>query len=74
MLAHYTYRYEGLDICFGFNEDSLTIYDADQPGYIARVTYNGSAYTHQVNVHNSSKRHQVDVVILIFWRLSLYQH
>lgn len=49
-------RYYGRDICYGYNEDSLTIYDvtnktgvgADaQAKIISRLTYTGASYTHQ---------------------------
>ena len=43
-------KYTGREICFGYNEDSLTIYDVtvkSAPVIISRTGYNGSAYTHQ---------------------------
>jgi choice-of-anchor B domain-containing protein len=43
-------RYTGREICFGFNEDTLTIYDVtdkSSPDIIFRLGYSGSVYTHQ---------------------------
>jgi choice-of-anchor B domain-containing protein len=43
-------RYTGKQICFGFNEDTLTIYDVtdkSNPVVVFRLGYQGSAYTHQ---------------------------
>ncbi|TFL03406.1 hypothetical protein BDV98DRAFT_591280 [Pterulicium gracile] len=43
-------RYYGTDICFGYNEDTLTIYDVTDKNttvIIARVSYEGASYTHQ---------------------------
>jgi len=43
-------RYTGREICFGFNENTLTIYDVTEkssPQVIFRLGYSGSAYTHQ---------------------------
>lgn len=43
-------RFTGKEILFGFNEDSLTIYDVtnkDQPIILSRTPYVGYAYTHQ---------------------------
>lgn len=46
-------RYTGRDICYGYNEDSVTIYDVtDKSGLnassiISRTAYEGVAYTHQ---------------------------
>jgi choice-of-anchor B domain-containing protein len=43
-------RYHGREICFAYNEDTLTIVDVtskDAPKVIARVGYNNSFYTHQ---------------------------
>ena len=48
-----TFRYTGNDICFGYNEDDLTIYDADLVQFISRVTYDGVEYSHQVSVVSS---------------------
>lgn len=44
-------RYDGRDICYGYNEDTLTIYDVtDKTGstkIISRTSYEGASYTHQ---------------------------
>ncbi|KAI1359730.1 hypothetical protein F5Y08DRAFT_69644 [Xylaria arbuscula] len=43
-------RYEGTDICYGYNEDTLTIYnvtDKAKATIISRTSYEGAAYTHQ---------------------------
>lgn len=43
-------RYTGHDICYGFNEDTLTIYDVTNitaATIVSRNTYVGSQYTHQ---------------------------
>lgn len=42
--------FKGHEICFNFNEDSVTIYDVTanplQPEQLAKVTYEGASYTH----------------------------
>jgi choice-of-anchor B domain-containing protein len=43
-------RYTGREICFGFNENTMTIYDVTDkanPEILSREGYSGSAYTHQ---------------------------
>ena len=43
-------RYDGREICYGYNEDTLTIYDTEEKDVtkiISRVTYEGASYTHQ---------------------------
>lgn len=43
-------RFAGREICFSSNEDTLTIDDVtdkDNPEQLARVPYDGAAYTHQ---------------------------
>lgn len=45
-------RYEGRDICYGYNEDTLTIYDAtnkigNTTTIISRTSYAGAKYIHQ---------------------------
>ncbi|KAF4446793.1 hypothetical protein FALBO_17032 [Fusarium albosuccineum] len=44
-------RYQGKDICYGYNEDTLTIYDvtdkANVTNIISRISYEGASYTHQ---------------------------
>ncbi|PVH76875.1 hypothetical protein DL98DRAFT_574162 [Cadophora sp. DSE1049] len=43
-------KYEGRDICYGYNEDTLTIYDVTDKKaskVISRTSYEGASYTHQ---------------------------
>ncbi|KAH6693479.1 hypothetical protein F5X68DRAFT_247759 [Plectosphaerella plurivora] len=43
-------KYAGRDICYAFNEDTLTIYDVTVKStttIISRTSYTGAAYTHQ---------------------------
>ncbi|PNS16945.1 hypothetical protein CAC42_4909 [Sphaceloma murrayae] len=45
-------RYEGRDICYGYNEDTMTIYDVtnkvgNQTTIISRTSYVGARYIHQ---------------------------
>lgn len=43
-------RYQGKDICYGYNEDTLTIYDVTDKkntSIISRTSYEGARYTHQ---------------------------
>ncbi|KAF5381289.1 hypothetical protein D9615_008330 [Tricholomella constricta] len=43
-------RFKGRDICYGYNEDTLTIYDVTNPAnatIISRTGYVGASYTHQ---------------------------
>lgn len=43
-------KYAGRDICYGYNEDTLTIYDVtdkNSTNIISRVGYEGASYTHQ---------------------------
>jgi choice-of-anchor B domain-containing protein len=43
-------RFRGKELCFAYNEDTLTIVDLssrERPKAIARVGYNNSVYTHQ---------------------------
>ncbi|KAH0605170.1 uncharacterized protein H6S33_005152 [Morchella sextelata] len=43
-------RYNGVEICYGYNEDSLTIYnitDKADAQIISRISYEGASYTHQ---------------------------
>lgn len=43
-------RYAGREICYGFNEDSLTIYDITNkvsPTIVSITSYTGATYTHQ---------------------------
>ncbi|KAK4215077.1 hypothetical protein QBC37DRAFT_472274 [Rhypophila decipiens] len=48
-------RYVGRDICYGYNEDTLTIYDVTNKNtttIISRTSYTGASYTHQGWVTN----------------------
>jgi choice-of-anchor B domain-containing protein len=52
-------RYTGRDICYGYNEDTITIYDAtDKDGnvtnIISSITFPGAEYIHQGAVNNAS--------------------
>lgn len=43
-------KYVGQEICYGYNEDTLTIYDITSkiaPTVISRTSYEGASYTHQ---------------------------
>jgi len=43
-------KFKGADICYGYNEDSLTIYDVTNKAnatIISRTSYVGASYTHQ---------------------------
>ncbi|KAF2263298.1 hypothetical protein CC78DRAFT_554079 [Lojkania enalia] len=43
-------RYTGREICYGYNEDTLTIYDITDkknPEILSITSYEGAAYTHQ---------------------------
>ncbi|KAE9982267.1 hypothetical protein EG328_011063 [Venturia inaequalis] len=43
-------KYVGREICYGYNEDTLTIYDITdktKPTIISRTSYEGASYTHQ---------------------------
>ncbi|KAL8301255.1 hypothetical protein RB597_001931 [Gaeumannomyces tritici] len=43
-------KYVGRDICYGYNEDTLTIYDVTDKNaskIISRISYEGFSYTHQ---------------------------
>ncbi|GLB42071.1 hypothetical protein LshimejAT787_1100860 [Lyophyllum shimeji] len=43
-------RFKGKDICYGYNEDTLTIYDVTNKAnatIISRTSYVGASYTHQ---------------------------
>lgn len=46
-------KYAGRDICYGYNEDTLTIYDVTDKSatkIISRTSYEGASYTHQGQV------------------------
>lgn len=52
--------YRGKEICFGYNEDTLTIYDVtdkSKPIIISRTPYQGAAYTHQGWLANPEMTH-----------------
>lgn len=43
-------QYNGREICYGYNEDTLTIYDVTDkkaPVVLSRTSYTGASYTHQ---------------------------
>ncbi|PSN61773.1 hypothetical protein BS50DRAFT_651183 [Corynespora cassiicola Philippines] len=43
-------EFEGKEICYGYNEDTLTIYDVTDksaPVILSRTSYEGASYTHQ---------------------------
>ncbi|KAI0551075.1 hypothetical protein F4679DRAFT_540223 [Xylaria curta] len=43
-------KYVGTDVCYGYNEDTLTIYNVTDKAaatIISRTSYDGAAYTHQ---------------------------
>ena len=47
-------RYQGHEICFGYNEDSLTLMDVidhANPLFISKMGYPTASYTHQVRQH-----------------------
>ncbi|KAK4645177.1 hypothetical protein QC761_000620 [Podospora bellae-mahoneyi] len=51
------FKYWGRDICYGYNEDTLTIYDVtdkNATNIISRTSYEGAAYTHQGWVTNTA--------------------
>ncbi|KAK4226001.1 hypothetical protein QBC38DRAFT_481565 [Podospora fimiseda] len=48
-------KYNGREICYGYNEDTLTIYDVTEKNatnIISRTSYEGASYTHQGWVTN----------------------
>jgi hypothetical protein len=50
-------KYLGRDICYGYNEDTLTIYDVTDPknsSIISVTSYEGATYTHQVCVNDKA--------------------
>lgn len=59
-------KYNGRDICYGYNEDTLTIYDVtnkkgvNTSTIISRTTYEGASYTHQGMIVKSPKRQSLD--------------
>lgn len=56
-------NFQGKEICFGFNTDSLTIWDltvASNPIMISRTEYENSAYTHQGWTNNDMTKILLD--------------
>ena len=48
--------YQGHEICFGYNENTLTIIDVtdkSNPIMVSRTGYDDAAYTHQVSICSS---------------------
>jgi len=57
------HRFVGQEICFGLNEDSLTIVDVtkkDEPIMLSRIPYYGVRYTHQGWLSESQRYIMVD--------------
>ncbi|KAH7408776.1 hypothetical protein DE146DRAFT_388339 [Phaeosphaeria sp. MPI-PUGE-AT-0046c] len=53
-------QYQGREICFNYNEDSLTIVDVTRramPSTLSRTSYNGVTYTHQGWLANAEMTH-----------------
>jgi choice-of-anchor B domain-containing protein len=53
-------QYNGQEICFNYNEDTLTIVDITDranPKQLSRITYNGASYTHQGWIATSDMRY-----------------
>lgn len=43
-------KYDGREICYGYNENMMVIYDMTNkkaPAIISKSTYNGGVYCHQ---------------------------
>lgn len=52
--------YQGREVCFNFNEDSLTLVDITNrasPRQLSRTTYKGATYTHQGWLATSDQRY-----------------
>lgn len=52
-------RYQGKEICYGYNEDSLTIYDVTDkqwPEIVSVMSYEGATYSHQGWVLNKENQ------------------
>ncbi|CAO2654961.1 Nn.00g116940.m01.CDS01 [Neocucurbitaria sp. VM-36] len=52
--------FEGREICYGYNEDTLTIYDVTDkkaPIILSNTSYEGAAYTHQGVVLDKQNQH-----------------
>jgi choice-of-anchor B domain-containing protein len=57
-------RYEGRDICYGYNEDTLTIYDVtDKMGNVTNIisitTFPGAEYVHQGAVNDPQNQEYI---------------
>ncbi|KAF2473621.1 uncharacterized protein BDR25DRAFT_216857 [Lindgomyces ingoldianus] len=53
-------QFEGHEICYGYNEDTLTIYDVTdkkKPVILSITSYEGAAYTHQGWVLDANNQH-----------------
>lgn len=53
-------KYDGTDVCYGYNEDTLTIYNVSDKAdaqIISRISYEGAAYTHQGWVLDPQNQH-----------------
>lgn len=53
-------KYQGKEICYGYNEDTFTIYDVTDkanPVVLSATPYEGSAYTHQGWVVDAESRY-----------------
>ena len=53
-------KYAGIDVCYGYNEDTLTIYDVTDRAnskVISRTSYEGASYTHQGWVLDRENQH-----------------
>ena len=52
-------KYLGRDVCYSYNEDTLTIYDVTDPknsSIISVTSYEGATYTHQVGPRHFTVR------------------
>jgi choice-of-anchor B domain-containing protein len=57
-------RYQGRDICYGYNEDTLTIYDVTNKvgnvtNIISRTSYPGAEYVHQGVVNDEQNQEYI---------------
>ncbi|KAF2010234.1 hypothetical protein BU24DRAFT_437022 [Aaosphaeria arxii CBS 175.79] len=53
-------RFDGREICYGYNEDTLTIYDVTDkkaPKILSITSYEGAAYTHQGSLLDVNNQH-----------------
>lgn len=58
-------RYDGKDICYGYNEDSLTIYDVTDKSNVTNIISRTSYFGGKCQVQN------VPLILLVFPRLWL---